>query len=40
MSDHYDVIIVGSSFAASFFLMRYLERAAPTTRVLVAGTRQ
>jgi choline dehydrogenase-like flavoprotein len=35
LSDRYDVIIVGTGFAASFFLMRYLERAAPNTRVLV-----
>jgi choline dehydrogenase-like flavoprotein len=35
MSAHYDVVIVGTSFAASFFLMRYLEHAAPTVRILV-----
>lgn len=35
MSDHYDAIIVGTGFAASFFLMRYLERAPQTNRVLV-----
>lgn len=31
----YDLIIVGTGFAASFFLMRFLERAAPDSRVLV-----
>lgn len=35
MAAHYDVIIVGTSFAASFFLLRYLERAPPNARVLV-----
>ncbi len=35
MTPKYDVIIVGTSFAASFFLMRYLERAPAQTRVLV-----
>ena len=35
MANHYDVIMVGTGFASSFFLMRYLERAAPTVRVLV-----
>jgi choline dehydrogenase-like flavoprotein len=34
-ADHFDVVIVGTSFAASFFLLRYLEHAAPTARVLV-----
>jgi len=32
---HYDVIVVGTSFAASFFLLRYLERAPTDVRVLV-----
>jgi choline dehydrogenase-like flavoprotein len=32
---HYDVIIVGTGFASSFFLMRYLEHAPQTTRILV-----
>jgi choline dehydrogenase-like flavoprotein len=32
---HYDLVIVGSGFAASFFLLRYLERATPSTRVIV-----
>jgi choline dehydrogenase-like flavoprotein len=35
MPTHYDVIIVGSGFAASFFLMRYLEHAPAEARVLV-----
>lgn len=35
MAEHYDVIVVGSSFASSFFLMRYLEHAPPNARVLV-----
>lgn len=33
--DRYDLVIVGTSFASSFFLLRYLERASPTARVLV-----
>lgn len=35
MAAHYDVILVGTGFASSFFLMRYLEHAPPTARVLV-----
>ena len=35
MSEHYDVAIVGTSFAASFFLLRYLEHAKPGARILV-----
>ena len=35
MAAHYDVIIVGSSFASSFFLMRYLEHAPANARILV-----
>jgi choline dehydrogenase-like flavoprotein len=35
MTEHYDVVIVGTSFASSFFLLRYLEHAAPTARILV-----
>lgn len=35
MSDRYDVILVGSGFASSFFLMRYLEHARPDCRILV-----
>jgi choline dehydrogenase-like flavoprotein len=33
--EHYDVVIVGTSFAASFFLLRYLEHASPSARILV-----
>lgn len=35
MSSNYDVIIIGTGFASSFFLMRYLELAPPDVRVLV-----
>ena len=35
MPAHYDVIIVGTGFASSFFLMRYLEHAPPKARILV-----
>ena len=35
MTKKYDVVIVGTSFAASFFLMRYLEHAPANARVLV-----
>jgi len=35
MTDHYDAIVVGTGFAGAFFLLRYLERASPTARVLV-----
>lgn len=35
MASHYDVILVGTGFASSFFLMRYLEHAPPAARVLV-----
>jgi choline dehydrogenase-like flavoprotein len=35
MSNHFDVVVVGTSFAASFFLLRYLEEAPPTARILV-----
>ena len=35
MSARYDLIIVGTSFASAFFLMRYLERSPATVRVLV-----
>jgi choline dehydrogenase-like flavoprotein len=35
MPSHYDVIIVGTGFAASFFLMRYLEHGPQTARILV-----
>jgi choline dehydrogenase-like flavoprotein len=35
MASQYDVIIVGTGFAASFFLMRYLEHAPAQARILV-----
>jgi choline dehydrogenase-like flavoprotein len=35
MSTHYDVIVVGTGFAATFFLLRYLEHAPSNARVLV-----
>ena len=35
VTQHYDAIIVGTGFASSFFLMRYLERAPKSARVLV-----
>src|SRR6267154_176257 len=35
MSAHYDVIIVGTGFASSFFLVRYLEHAPANARILV-----
>jgi choline dehydrogenase-like flavoprotein len=35
MPAHYDLIIVGTGFASSFFLMRYLEHAPPNARILV-----
>ena len=35
MSARYDLIIVGTEFAGTFFLMRYLEGAPATVRVLV-----
>jgi choline dehydrogenase-like flavoprotein len=35
MASRYDVVIVGTGFASSFFLMRYLERAPPNARALV-----
>jgi choline dehydrogenase-like flavoprotein len=31
----YDVVIVGTGFASSFFLLRYLEKARPRARVLI-----
>lgn len=31
----YDLILVGSSFASSFFLLRYLERAPADSRILI-----
>jgi choline dehydrogenase-like flavoprotein len=35
MTTQHDVIIVGTSFASSFFLLRYLEHAPASARVLV-----
>jgi choline dehydrogenase-like flavoprotein len=35
MTERYDVVIVGTSFAASFFLLRYLEHAPANAKVLV-----
>lgn len=35
MTAHYDIVIVGTSFASSFFLLRYLEHAPANARVLV-----
>lgn len=35
MPANYDVIIVGTGFASSFFLMRYLEHAPANSRILV-----
>ncbi len=35
MSQRYDIIIIGTSFASSFFLMRYLQHAPAGVRVLV-----
>ncbi len=35
MLSHYDVVIVGSGFAGSFFLKKYLERAPARARILV-----
>jgi choline dehydrogenase-like flavoprotein len=35
MSQKYDCVIVGTSFASSFFLQRYLQHAGPDVRILV-----
>jgi choline dehydrogenase-like flavoprotein len=35
MPVRYDVIVIGTSFASSFFLLRYLEHARPDVKVLV-----
>jgi choline dehydrogenase-like flavoprotein len=35
MAEHYEVVVVGTSFASSFFLLRYLEHASPGARILV-----
>lgn len=33
--DKYDLVIIGTGFASSFFLQKYLSKASPTTQVLV-----
>jgi choline dehydrogenase-like flavoprotein len=35
MASRYDVVIIGTGFASSFFLSAYLDRASPRARVLV-----
>ena len=35
MNDKFDLIIVGSSFSATFFLYSYLRKAKKSSRVLV-----
>lgn len=35
MAQHYELILVGTGFASSFFLHAFLERSGPSTRVLV-----
>ena len=35
MSPNHDLVIIGTGFASSFFLMRYLERAPKNVKVLV-----
>jgi choline dehydrogenase-like flavoprotein len=35
MDSRYDVVVVGTGFAGAFFLMRYLQRAPASARVLV-----
>jgi len=35
LNERFDIIIVGTGFAGAFFLMRYLERAPASARVLV-----
>ena len=35
MSRNYDLVVVGTGFASSFFLSRYLEKAAASARILV-----
>jgi len=35
LDDTYDLLVIGSSFASSFFLSRYLHRARPSARILV-----
>jgi choline dehydrogenase-like flavoprotein len=35
MKDHYDLIVVGTGFASTFFLKNFLRKAKPNARVLV-----
>lgn len=35
MTERFDVVVIGTSFAASFFLLRYLEHAPASTKILV-----
>ena len=35
MKEKYDLVLAGTSFASTFFLKRYLEKASPQARVLV-----
>lgn len=35
MAEGYDLVLVGTGFASSFFLHRYLQKAAPNKRILV-----
>lgn len=35
MQDKYDLVVVGTSFASTFFLKKYLEKATSNTRILV-----
>ncbi|MBT1695719.1 GMC family oxidoreductase [Fulvivirgaceae bacterium PWU4] len=35
MRDHYDLIVVGTGFASTFFLKKYLEKTGSSTKVLV-----
>ncbi len=35
MAEHYNMVIVGTSFASSFFLLRYLEHAPLNAKILV-----
>jgi choline dehydrogenase-like flavoprotein len=35
MAEHFDVVVVGTSFASSFFLLRYLEHSPQNLKILV-----
>ena len=37
MPQQYDLVVVGTSFASSFFLLRYLEQGPKDARILVLG---